>query len=94
MSFTQSFYATAMVAVVYTFASEMRSVRRQELTPDHLLGRVAAVFWLALSVSRTIGAYIVGLIAGRYGNVFACQLAAAILLVLSLTTITARSLDD
>jgi MFS family permease len=96
--FANSFHMTAMIAVVFTFAASMRGVlsmtRRQELTPDHLLGRVTAAFWLTLSASKTVGAYVVGLIAGRYGNVAACQVAAAILFVLSLTTITARSLDD
>ncbi|HEY0986034.1 MAG TPA: MFS transporter [Kofleriaceae bacterium] len=96
--FASSFHATAMIAVAFTFAVSMRGVlsmtRRQELTPDHLLGRVTAVFWLALSASKTVGAYAVGLIAGHYSNVVACQVAAAILLVLSLTTITARSLDE
>jgi hypothetical protein len=89
---------TAMIAVVFTLAASIRGVlsmtRRQELTPDHLLGRVTAVFWLTLSAARTVGAYVVGLIAGHFGNVVACQLAAAILFVLSSMTITARSLDD
>jgi MFS family permease len=96
--FASSFHTTAMIAVVFTFAQSMRGVlsmtRRQELTPDHLLGRVTAAFWLALFASKTVGAYVVGLIAGHYGNVAACQVAAAILLLLSLTTITAHALDD
>lgn len=96
--FADSFQVTAMIAVVFVFSSQMRGVlsmtRRQELTPNHLLGRVTAVFWLTLSASKTVGAYAVGLIAGHYSNVVACQVAAAILFVLSLTTITARSLDD
>lgn len=98
VQFADSFLATAMLGVVFTFATSLRGVlsmtRRQELTPGHLLGRVTAVFWLALSISRMVGAYTVGQIAGQYGNVAACQVAAVILLALSLATIPARALDE
>lgn len=67
--------------------------RRQQLTPDRLLGRVTAAFWLAVSAARMLGAYAVGLVAARYGNILACQAAAAFLLVLAVATIRARSLN-
>jgi dipeptide/tripeptide permease len=88
---------TALVAVLFMFSSTMRGIlsmtRRQELTPDRLLGRVTAAFWLAIAAARMLGAYTAGLIAARYGNVQACQAAAAFLLVLAVATIPARSLN-
>jgi MFS family permease len=97
VTFAGSFAMTALVAVLFTFSSTMRNVlsmtRRQELTPDRLLGRVTAAFWLAISAARVLGAYAVGLVAACYGNVEACQTAAAFLLVLAVATIPARSLN-
>ena len=67
--------------------------RRQALTPDRLLGRVTAAFWLAVSAARMLGAYALGLIAARYGDLPAFQATAAFLLVLAVARIPARSLN-
>lgn len=52
--------AIVLIAMVYTFAETTRGTTtmtlRQELTPDHLLGRVTAAFWIAFSVPGPIGA--------------------------------------
>jgi len=97
VTFAGSFAMTALVAVLFTFSSTMRRVlsmtRRQELTPDRLLGRVTAAFWLATSAAKMLGAYAVGLVAGHYGNVEASQTTAVFLLVLAVATIPARSLN-
>lgn len=53
----------AVFAVVYTFCESVRSIAtmsmRQEVTPDHLLGRVTAAFWIMFSVPGPVGAAII-----------------------------------
>ena len=92
-----SFLVTAAIAVGFAFASAMRGIlsmsRRQEVTPDRLLGRVTAAFWLTLSGARMLGAYVVGLVAAVHGNASTCRWLAAALFVIALLTIAARSLD-
>lgn len=95
--FANSFLVTAAVAVAFAFAETMRGVlsmsRRQEVTPDRLLGRVTAAFWLTTSGARMLGAYVVGLVAAVHGNASTCRWLAAALFVLALLTIAARSLN-
>jgi MFS family permease len=49
-----------LIAAVYTFVDTIKVIStislRQQITPDHLLGRVTAVFWLFLSVPGPLGA--------------------------------------
>jgi MFS family permease len=93
-----SFLVTAAIAVAFAFASTVRGVlsmsRRQEVTPDRLLGRVTAAFWLTLSGARMLGAYVVGLVAAAHGDAWTCRGLAAALFVLALLTVAARSLND
>ena len=60
-----------LIAMVYSFAETTRGTTtmtlRQELTPDHLLGRVTAAFWIAFSVPGPIGAAVLTAIAERAG---------------------------
>ncbi len=60
-----------LIAMVYSFADTTRGTTtmtlRQELTPDHLLGRVTAAFWIAFSVPGPIGAAVLTAIAERAG---------------------------
>ena len=60
-----------LIAIVYSFADTTRGTTtmtlRQELTPDHLLGRVTAAFWIAFSVPGPIGAAVLTAIAERAG---------------------------
>lgn len=55
--------STAVIAAIWAFGSFGNSTRgivtmtlRQELTPDHLLGRVTAAFWTVFSVPGPLGA--------------------------------------
>jgi MFS family permease len=60
-----------LVAIVFTFAENVRGIAtmstRQELTPDHLLGRVTAAFWLAFSGPGPLGAALVTAAGERFG---------------------------
>lgn len=60
-----------LIFLVYSFAETARGTTtmtlRQELTPDHLLGRVTAAFWIAFQVPGPIGAAVLTLIAERAG---------------------------
>jgi MFS family permease len=60
-----------LIAIVYSFADTTRGTTtmtlRQELTPDHLLGRVTAAFWIAFSVPGPLGAAVLTAIAERAG---------------------------
>ncbi len=60
-----------LITVIYTFAESIRGVvtmsLRQELTPDHLLGRVTAAFWTVFSVPGPPGAASITAIGARAG---------------------------
>lgn len=60
-----------LVFLVYTFAETARGTTtmtlRQELTPDHLLGRVTAAFWIAFQVPGPLGAAALTAVAERAG---------------------------
>jgi MFS family permease len=61
----------ALFAVCYTFAESIRGIAtmslRQEVTPDHLLGRVTAAFWIVFSAPGPLGAAAVTALAARVG---------------------------
>jgi predicted MFS family arabinose efflux permease len=96
--FVETFVLTAAAAVVFTFNSALRGIlsmsRRQEVTPDGMLGRVTATFWLLLAVTRFLGAAIIGRIANAHGTKAAFTIAAISLFALALVTIPARSLRE
>lgn len=60
-----------LIFLVYSFAETARGTTtmtlRQELTPDHLLGRVTAAFWIAFQVPGPLGAALLTAIAERAG---------------------------
>jgi MFS family permease len=89
---------TSAVAITFTFCETTRSVlsvsRRQEVTPDALLGRVTAAAWLMIDAARMTGAATVGFFAQRYGSAAAFRGMGAALIVLALLTLPARSLRD
>jgi len=91
-----TFVLTAATAVAYMFITTLRSVLsmsvRQEVTPDAVLGRVTAVFWLVLAAMRVVGASVVGRIASAYGTNIAFKFIAAVLLLHAILTIPMRSL--
>lgn len=59
------------LAAVMAGAESLRGINtmtlRQELTPDHLLGRVTAAFWAMLTVPAALGADLNARLAERYG---------------------------
>jgi hypothetical protein len=60
----------ALVAMV-GFSETVRGINtmtlRQEITPDHLLGRVTAAFWTMLTVPASLGALWTTAVAERIG---------------------------
>ena len=61
----------ALFAIAYTFGETIRGIAtmslRQEITPDHLLGRVTAAFWIVFSAPGPLGAAGVTALAERFG---------------------------
>ncbi len=59
-------------AVGYTFGDMLSATNsvtlRQELTPDHLLGRVTATVWTLTGVASPVGAAALTLLAARVGG--------------------------
>jgi len=82
-----------LITVAYTFAESIRGVvtmsLRQELTPDHLLGRVTAAFWTVFSVPGPLGAAAITAIGARAGA--PRTLVVMGLLILALGALAARS---
>ena len=68
---TESVLLIVPFAILYTCAENIRGIvtmsTRQELTPDHLLGRVTAAFWLAFQVPGPLGAALVTRAGERVG---------------------------
>ena len=67
-----SLWLIVMGAVGYIFGDMLSGTNsvtlRQELTPDHLLGRVTATVWTITGVASPIGAAALTLLAGRVGG--------------------------
>ncbi|MGE5335358.1 MAG: MFS transporter, partial [Nitrososphaerota archaeon] len=59
-------------AIGYTFGDVLSGTNsytlRQEMTPDHLLGRVTATFWTITGIASPIGAAALTLLAARLGG--------------------------
>jgi hypothetical protein len=85
--------AVAACAAAIAGADAIRGINtmtlRQELTPDHLLGRVTAAFWASLTVPAALGADVNARLAERFG--VAAVLPAAGLALLALMALGARS---
>jgi MFS family permease len=71
LGLAESVVLVGLVAIVYTFADNVRGITtmstRQELTPDYLLGRVTAAFWLAFNATGPLGAALVTAAGARFG---------------------------
>jgi len=63
----------AALAAVYMAGESVGGIcsmsLRQEVTPDHLLGRVTSAFWTIHGAPGPVGAALLGWAAGRYGVV-------------------------
>ena len=85
--FVPSVAGIAAVAALFTFAEGVRGIAtmslRQELTPDHLLGRVTAAFWTVFSVPGPLGAAAVTALGERIGVPAAFRLMGALVLLLA-----------
>ncbi|MFC9294800.1 MFS transporter [Streptomyces sp. NPDC057011] len=61
----------AVLAAVFMFGITLGGVSsmtlRQEVTPDHLLGRVTSAFWTVHNASGPVGAAVLTLLAARHG---------------------------
>jgi MFS family permease len=79
--------ALGLIATVYTFSDSVRGVLsmsvRQELTPDHLLGRVTAAFWTVFAVPGPIGAVLLTRLGERIGATATFGVAGVIVLALA-----------
>lgn len=71
MGFTRTALGIALLASVFSVAMLVRGVSsislRQEVTPDHLLGRVTSAFWTLISAPAPIGAAIATAVANKVG---------------------------
>lgn len=72
----------------FTFLEILKGVNsiavRQQVTPDHLLGRVTAVFWTINSAPGPIGAALLTVLAARFGAPFVLALIGATFMVIAL----------
>jgi Na+/melibiose symporter-like transporter len=61
----------AALAAVFSLAQTVRGINsislRQEITPDHLLGRVTAAFWTLMTVPGPLGAAVMAALAAGLG---------------------------
>ena len=68
---TRAVPVIAVLAAVYMACESVGGIcsmsLRQEVTPDHLLGRVTSAFWTIHGAPGPIGAALLGWAAGRYG---------------------------
>ena len=71
MGWSGTVFSIAALASVFSLAMLVRNVSsismRQEITPDHLLGRVTAAFWTLITAPAPIGATIATVLAERHG---------------------------
>jgi MFS family permease len=77
----------AVLATLWTFGDSTRGVLtmtlRQELTPDHLLGRVTAAFWTVFSVPGPLGALALTAFGERVGTPTALTVAGCFVLAIA-----------
>ena len=83
--------AVAAVATLYTFAESARGIAtmslRQELTPDHLLGRVTAAFWTVFAVPGPLGAAVLTAFGERAGTKTAFVTVGGVVLLIALAAL-------
>ena len=83
---TGSVPPTAVLAALYLGCASVAGIAsmslRQEVTPDHLLGRVTAAFWTIHFSLGPLGAALLTWAAGHYGVMAACVASGATCLVI------------
>lgn len=84
---TDSVAVLALLGTSYFFGISTAGIcsmsLRQEVTPDHLLGRVTSAFWTIHSALGPIGAAVLTAAAARYGVPAVCLVAGAAVLVIA-----------
>jgi hypothetical protein len=83
---TGSVPPTAVLAALYIGCASVAGIcsmsLRQEVTPDHLLGRVTAAFWTIHFSLGPVGAALLTWTAGRFGVMAACLASGATCLLI------------
>jgi len=68
---SRSIPLVVLVAILFALVNTVMNVTnmslRQEITPDHLLGRVTAAFWTLAGVAAPVGATVSTLLAAQFG---------------------------
>ncbi|MEZ0072434.1 Na+/melibiose symporter-like transporter [Planotetraspora sp. GP83] len=79
----------AVLATAYLFSTGAAGISsmslRQEVTPDHLLGRVTSAFWTVHSALGPLGAALLTWAASRYGVAAVCTVAGVGCLAIALS---------
>jgi MFS family permease len=72
IALTRSVAAIVVFSVAFMFVSTVMSVTnmslRQQITPDHLLGRVTAAFWTLAGITAPFGAAVATALAAPFGS--------------------------
>ncbi len=80
--------ALSVIMVVATFSGTIRGTLtmtiRQELTPDHMLGRVTAAFWASFMLPGAIGTVVMTGLGARIGAAYAIGVIGAMLVLVPL----------
>lgn len=78
----------SLVMLVASFSGTIRGTLtmtiRQELTPDHLLGRVTAAFWTSFMLPGAIGTVVMTGFGARVGSAYAMGVIGAMLVLVAL----------
>jgi MFS family permease len=85
---TPTIVLVAPLAMIFTFADTIKGINsmslRQEITPDHLLGRVTAAFWTLVMVPGPFGAAFATALGARIGAPAVLALMGGLAIVLAL----------
>ncbi|GAA3762125.1 hypothetical protein GCM10022225_54820 [Plantactinospora mayteni] len=90
---TRDVPALALLVAAYTFGTSLAGIcsmsLRQQVTPDHLLGRVTSAFWTLHSALGPLGAAVLTGAVARYGTAAVCLAAGLTCLgIAALATLT------
>lgn len=85
---TTNLIAAAVLATIFTFGESMAGVctmsLRQEVTPDHILGRVTSAFWTMHTALAPVGAAVITATAANFGVAPTCILVGGLCLMVVL----------
>jgi MFS family permease len=91
----QNLSVIALMAVAYSFGTTVRGVSsmtlRQQVTPNHLLGRVSSAFWAMLSVLGPLGTAAASALAEVVGTPIALIVIGALCIVIAIIGLFTRA---